>query len=114
MNNWDTSLPLEYVGNDTYRITVNLLEGTYDFKFADENFSVANVGGGISVGAGQSATLTNGGNNLTLNIISDGEYSFELDAENDANPTLSITTQDPNAVLALYGDTTIYIRGTMT
>jgi len=114
MNNWDTSLPLEYVGNDTYRITVNLLEGTYDFKFADENFSVANVGGGISVGAGQSATLTNGGNNLTLNIISDGEYTFELDAENDANPTLTITTQDPNAVPAPYGDTTIYVRGTMT
>jgi pullulanase len=113
MNAWDTSLPLEYVGNDVYRIEVSLLEGTYEFKLADENFDVANIGGGISVGAGQSATLTNGGNNLTLNIISDGDYTFELDAANDANPVLTITTQDPNAVPAPYGDTTIYVRGIM-
>ncbi|MDY6976401.1 MAG: pullulanase-type alpha-1,6-glucosidase [Pseudomonadota bacterium] len=113
MNNWDTSLPLEYVGNDKYRIEVSLLEGSYEFKLADENFGVANIGGGVTVGAGQSATLTNGGNNLTLNIISDGDYTFELDAANDANPTLTITTQDPNAVPAPYGETTIYVRGVM-
>ncbi|WP_338520217.1 alpha-1,6-glucosidase domain-containing protein [Alteromonas gracilis] len=113
MNAWDTSLPLEYVGNDVYRIEVSLLEGTYEFKLADENFDVANIGGGVSVGAGQSATLTNGGNNLTLNIISDGDYTFELDAPNGASPVLTITTQDPNAVPAPYGDTTIYVRGIM-
>ena len=113
MNGWDTSLPLEYVGNDTYRIEVGLLSGGYEFKLADENFDIANIGGGITVGAGQSATLTNGGNNLSLNIISDGDYTFELDAANDANPVLTITTQDPNAVPAPYGDTTIYVRGIM-
>lgn len=100
MNGWDTSLPLEYVGNDTYRIEVGLLSGGYEFKLADENFDVANIGGGITVGAGQSATLTNGGNNLSLNVISDGDYTFELDAANDSNPVLTITTQDPNAVPA--------------
>ena len=113
MNNWDMSLPLEYVGNDKYRLTANLFEGTYQFKLADEYFDVANIGGGFAVVAGQSFTLSNGGNNLTLNIIKDGDYTFELDASNDANPVLSISNEDPDAIPAPYGNTAIYLRGIM-
>jgi pullulanase len=113
MNNWDMSLPLEYVGNDKYRLTDNLFEGTYQFKLADEYFDLANIGGGFAVGAGQSFTLSNGGNNLTLNIIKDGDYTFELDASNDANPVLTISNEDPDAIPAPYGNTAIYLRGIM-
>ncbi len=113
MNDWDTSQPLDYVGNDIYRAEVELVTGVYDFKLADESFDVANIGGGFTVSAGQSATLTNGGNNLTLNVISDGAYTFEIDASDADSPVLTISSEDPNAVPPPYGDTTIYIRGIM-
>lgn len=113
MNDWGTSQPLAYVGNDTYRAEFEFLTGMYDFKLADEFFDVANIGGGFSVSAGQSVTLTNGGNNLTLNVISDAIYTFELDAGNANNPVLTVSSEDPNAIPAPYGNTTIYVRGIM-
>lgn len=113
MNAWDTSDAFTYVGDDKYQLEVSLLAGNYEFKIADENFSHANIGGGFSMPIGQSANLTNGGNNLYLNLIADGTYIFELDASNADNPTLMITPDDPNAIPAPYGESTVYLRGLM-
>jgi pullulanase len=113
MNNWDTSLPFTYIGNDKYRLAADLLQGEYQFKVADGSFSTANIGGGFNMPIAQAANLTNGGDNLTLNLIADGQYVFELDASDGQSPSLLITPDDPLAIPAPYGDTVIYLRGLM-
>ena len=113
MNNWDTSLPFIYMGNDKYRLAADLTQGEYQFKLADEGFSTANIGGGFNMPIAQAASLTNGGDNLILNIIADGQYVFELDATDGQSPSLLITPDDPLAIPAPYGDTVIYLRGLM-
>ena len=113
MNNWDTSLPFTYIGNDKYRLAADLLQGEYQFKVADVNFSDANIGGGFNMPIAQAANLTNGGDNLTLNLIADGQYVFELDVSDGQSPSLLITPDDPSAIPAPYGETVIYLRGLM-
>lgn len=111
MNDWDTSSPFEYVGNDNYVLEIELLAGSYEFKIADEFFSVANIGGGFTVPIGSSATLSNFGNNLNIQPVADGLYRFELNASDAGSPTLLVVPDDPAAIPPPYGDNTIYLRG---
>ncbi|WDE09364.1 pullulanase-type alpha-1,6-glucosidase [Thalassomonas haliotis] len=113
MNNWDTSLPFTYMGNDKYRLAADLQQGEYQFKIADVNFSNADIGGGFNMPVAQTVKLTNGGDNLTLELIADGQYVFELDASDGQTPGLLITPDDPSAIPAPYGETLIYLRGLM-
>ncbi|GAA6171610.1 pullulanase-type alpha-1,6-glucosidase [Colwellia sp. KU-HH00111] len=113
MNNWDTSLPFIYMGNDKYRLATDLQQGEYQFKIADDSFSTANIGGGFNMPIAQATSLINGGNNLTLNLIADGKYVFELDASDGHSPSLLITPDEPLAIPAPYGDKVIYLRGLM-
>lgn len=111
MNDWDTSSEFEYVGNDTYQLEIELLAGSYEFKIADEFFSVANIGGGFNMPIGSEATLSNFGNNLVIQPVADGLYRFELNATDASSPTLLVTPDDPSAIPPPYGETTIYLRG---
>ena len=62
---------------------------------------------------GSSATLTNGGNNLSLSLIADSSYKFVLEAANSNNPTLTIIPDDPNAIPPPYGNHIPLLRGDM-
>tara|TARA_R110000737_G_scaffold43716_1_gene64235 strand:+ start:6664 stop:10716 length:4053 start_codon:yes stop_codon:yes gene_type:complete len=112
-NEWDTSLPFGYQGNDTYAVDANLLQGDYQFKIADQDFAVVNIGGEFTVPVAAPAILSNGANNLSLSLIADGNYQFVLDAANNANPTLTIIPDDPNAVPPPYGNHVPLLRGDM-
>jgi pullulanase len=112
-NSWDTSLPFNYQGNDTYTIDATLLQGDYQFKIADQNFAVVNIGGEFTMPVGSPATLTNGANNLSLSLIADGNYKFVLDAANSVNPSLTIIPEDPNAIPLPYGNHVPLLRGDM-
>lgn len=112
-NSWDTSLPFNYQGNDSYELDVDLLQGDYQFKIADQNFAAVNIGGEFTVPIGSPATLTNGANNLSLSLIADGNYKFVLDATNTTNPILTIIPEDPNAIPPPYGNHVPLLRGDM-
>ncbi|MBU3001958.1 pullulanase-type alpha-1,6-glucosidase [Paraglaciecola arctica] len=112
-NGWDTSLPFSYQGNDTYELDTTLLQDDYQFKIANQDFSDVNLGGGFTMPVGSAATLTNGGNNLSLSLIAQGSYKFVLDAADNNNPILTITPDDPNAIPPPYGNHVPLLRGDM-
>ena len=112
-NEWDTSLPFSYQGNDTYVVNADLLQGDYQFKIADQDFAAVNIGGEFTVPVAAPAILSNGANNLSLSLIADGRYEFVLDAANSANPTLTIIPDDPNAIPPPYGNHMPLLRGDM-
>jgi pullulanase len=112
-NGWDTSLPFSYQGNDNYELDAALFQGDYQFKIANQDFSDVNLGGGFTMPVGSPATLTNGGNNLSLSLIADGSYKFVLEAADSNNPTLTIIPDDPNAIPPPYGNHVPLLRGDM-
>ncbi|MEP1446080.1 MAG: pullulanase-type alpha-1,6-glucosidase [Paraglaciecola sp.] len=112
-NGWDTSLPFSYQGNDTYELNTALLQDDYQFKIANQDFSDVNLGGGFAMPVGSPATLTNGGNNLSLSLIAQGSYKFVLDATDTNNPSLTIIPDDPNAIPPPYGNHVPLLRGDM-
>jgi pullulanase len=114
MNNWGTDRVFSYQGNDRYTLETELVAGDYDFKIADQDFATANIGGGFNVAIGNPATLSNQGNNLTLNILEDAVYHFELDASNANNPILTLSSETVTTPpdTGPYSNT-IYLRGGM-
>lgn len=112
-NTWSTSLPFAYQGNDSYELDAAFLQGDYQFKIANQDFSSVNLGGEFTMPIGSSATLTNGANNLSLSLIADGNYKFVLDATDINNPSLTIIPEDPNAIPAPYGNHVPLLRGDM-
>lgn len=113
LNDWETSLPFSYQGNDRYILDVQLETGSFEFKIADQSFSAVNLGGGFPVTVGQPQTLYQQGNNLSLTITQAGGYRFELDASNSSSPTLTIIPDDPTAIPPPYGNHTLYLRGSL-
>jgi pullulanase len=114
MNSWGTDLVFSYQGNDSYILETALVAGDYEFKLADQDFATANIGGGFNVPIGSPATLTNHANNLSLSILEDAVYRFELDASNAANPILLLSSDSltPPVDTGPYNNT-IYLRGAM-
>ncbi|GAB4563114.1 MAG: pullulanase-type alpha-1,6-glucosidase [Haliangiales bacterium] len=93
---WD-SLDLAFAKADEalYEVVVTgVAAGSYQFKVADANYSVHNWGGAgnATIAPGGSLTL-DGGDNVTLNIATAGDYKFSLDTSNLNTPTLTVTAQ---------------------
>ena len=96
---WNTEDPMLYVGNGKYVTSIyidsDLEGGNPQFKFAAENWDLANFGAsGSSVTLGQALTLSSIDNgNITLPITESGDYVFEVDATDPAAPILTVSKE---------------------
>jgi pullulanase len=114
-NDFDTSAPLPYQGSNRYLTSLGLEAGSYEFKIADESFSIDAT---FSVRADESAALLLDaptplvtapgiGNNIIIEIAQTGTYRFELIASVIETPVLLVALEQP----APYA-VPIYLRGT--
>lgn len=110
LDGWDAGIPFEYVGGGKYALTVYADAETlaaqanqnddalWDFKIADENWSVVNLGGPTTpaLQVGTQVTLSNGGDSSNLALpITDaaGLYTFTLDASNADTYKLTVALE---------------------
>lgn len=113
MNDWGTTDAMSYVGNGVYQAAVALTAGDYNFKVASEDWEIANYGGMppdgemTTLDAGFVATPGGDSGNISITIDEDGTYLFSADVSDLVNPTIYVSPQ------ARYGDTAIYVRGSM-
>lgn len=107
MNDWGEDDAFTYEGSGIYSLTLAMEAGQYEFKVASSDWSTVNFGANGEATVGSEISLVNGGNNIPLSIDNSDTYIFTLDASNPDNVTLSIFTA------GMYGDTEIYVRGTM-
>lgn len=81
MNDWGASDALTYADGE-YSITLSLTAGDYEFKFADADWAVVNVGApsDVAVTIGSAFNLSAGANpaNIKLTIETDGAYTFTI------------------------------------
>jgi pullulanase len=101
---------LKYEGNGIYSVVLNVPAGTNEFKIAEANWSLPNLGSSQVVTVGSPVTLAQGSNdNLKITLASAGTYRFELNALQSATaPILTVTNPDT------FGATAVYLRGTVS
>jgi pullulanase len=109
MNDWGTTTPFEFVGSGTYEVSLDLEPGTYAFKVASEDWSAINIGGG-EVELDTPTTIGTSGGDMSVVITDANNYTFSVDASLPATPILTIAASVEKPV---YGETTIYIRGSI-
>lgn len=112
MNDWGATDPMSYIGNGVYQAAVALTAGDYNFKVASEDWEIANYGAmpdgeTTTIDAGFVATPGETSGNISITIETDGTYLFSADVTNLSNPTIYVSPQ------ARYGDTSVYVRGSM-
>ncbi len=112
MNGWSDNddYIFNFIGNSSYAFTTELTAGTYGFKVANTDWSYPNIGGAVSFNVGDTATLGANGDNNSLTIDENGSYTFVLNAAERNMPTLTVrkAVEKPT-----YGQTSVYIRGTV-
>lgn len=74
-NNWDTSYQMMDVGNNNYQYTLNLKAGTYEYKYADADWTVWNTPS----------------ENLSLSISKDSTIVFEVNRNTNLNQATVIS-----------------------
>ncbi|TQV75627.1 DUF3372 domain-containing protein [Aliikangiella marina] len=110
MNSWGTSTPFSYDGGRIYTVSVDLTEGTYNFKVASEDWSTVNFGAenaseaAVELGVEELLFQTN--DNLNITIPSDGSYVFIFDMTN-LEPKLRVFDQQ------FFGATPVFLRGSL-
>ncbi len=87
MNNWSTDNTFTYQGDGIYSVTMELSDAGYEFKIANDDFSVA-FGAVAPLLAEQSLSLLASGNNVSVTIEQQGLVTFVLDADQIGRPTL--------------------------
>lgn len=113
LNGWDTSLAFEFVGADSYHVSVTFPAGTTEFKIADANWANLNFGAGVDGGELEAAsfkTLASGGGNLSITLEEATPLVFILQADDPANPVLIV---EADLAYAPYQYTAVYLRGDM-
>ncbi|EWH09068.1 alpha-1,6-glucosidase, pullulanase-type [Catenovulum agarivorans DS-2] len=109
---WNTEDPMLYVGNGKYVTSIYIDSaldgGNPQFKFAAENWDLANFGASdSSVTLGQALTLSSADNgNITLPITESGDYVFEVDASDPTAPVLTVSKET-----IPYSGTAVHLRG---
>lgn len=107
MNGWRADVEMEYIGNGIYRYSTMLSANSYEFKIAEDPW------GGIELGfwdvniADDSITVGESWGNMQVQLSESAIHVFTLDTSG-STPVISVTVDEP-----FYGDTTIYVRGTM-
>jgi len=110
VNTWDPVDAFEYIGEAVYELTLELDAGAYTFKIAEENWGYPNLGGGIDIVLGEATTIGGNGDDISFSLTDAGKYKFILNALSPNAPELTIA---PAIEKPAYGDTTVYIRGTV-
>ena len=80
-----------------YISTIILETGRYQFKIADRDWRLVDLGGEVDefLPLGQSISLKPQGINLKLHVATPGTYSFALDAKNPVAPSLMVQVVQP-------------------
>ena len=93
MNGWGAVDELNYLGNSSYSVEIDLSSEDYEFKVADADWSVINMGAGSQnvVTVGSAAEIAQGGGNLSLTIAEAATYIFTVTGPNPQTPTITIT-----------------------
>lgn len=109
---WDATPAnrMKYEGNGIYSVVLDVPAGSNEFKIAEANWSLPNLGSNQVVTVGTPVTLAQGSNdNLHITLATAGTYRFELNAlQSTSAPVLTVT--DPNT----FGATAVYLRGTVS
>lgn len=95
---------MAYEGNGVYGGSLIIAAGSYEFKIADNNWSIADFGG-AAVAFGTPQTLVRGGSNIGVTIPVTGNYRFVLNATNVNSPVLTVLNAD------VFGAAPMYVRG---
>ncbi|WP_445772165.1 pullulanase-type alpha-1,6-glucosidase [Rheinheimera sp.] len=90
---WSNSDAMSYDGGNVYSIDIELNEvKSYQFKFADANWTAVNYGAANGVFTlGQGKTLEYNAGNLSLDVTEVGSYRFSVDASTPEAPVMTIT-----------------------
>ncbi|MES2151140.1 MAG: alpha/beta hydrolase-fold protein [Pseudomonadota bacterium] len=88
MNNWGVSDQLRQGEDERFSVTVQLKAGEVQFKVGSEDFQTVDFG--AQAGSGCEKPLVAGGGNVSLQVASDGSYTFTLDAARPDAPVLSV------------------------
>lgn len=113
MNGWGTGDELVYQGGRIYTKAIDLDAQAYEFKVANDGWSMPNLGGASAddidtvVTLGENQNLVEGGDNLKLSITEAGSYVFIFDTVDLSAPVIRVFAQE------FFGANTVYIRGTM-
>ena len=98
-NEFDTSLPLSYIGQGRYRAVLALPTGAHELKIADASYSEGttfsvDAANATAISIGTSSLLVSAigeNNNTLLDVTQTGLYEFTLDANSPATPSLLIS-----------------------
>lgn len=113
MNGWGTGDELEYQGGRIYTKAIELEAQEYAFKVANDGWAMPNLGGfsaddaDIRVNIGQDLPLSEGGENLAIDISESGSYVFIFDTVDLSAPKIRVFNQE------FFGATPVYVRGSM-
>jgi pullulanase len=94
LNGWGIDDELVYLGNSVYQADIALIAGSYEFKVASEDWSSVDfgtTGGEEMVTISGEKTLAPVGANMTIEIVDDGTYRFELSGPDSTAPTLIVS-----------------------
>ncbi|NMH60618.1 pullulanase-type alpha-1,6-glucosidase [Alteromonas ponticola] len=112
MNSWGTDDPLSYQGNGRYSVTLDLGAGAYQFKLASEGWDLQ-YGGGFSIPLNETYNVYEYGDNISVTLAEDTTVTFTFNLAAMQSPTLLLSADVDDAPTAPYGDTTVYLRGSM-
>jgi nitrogen fixation protein len=113
MNGWGTGNELAYQGGRIYTTAIDLMVTDYEFKVANDGWSMPNLGGftgdevDVRVNLGENLALSEGGDNLKLSITEAGSYVFIFDTVDLEAPVVRVFNEE------FFGTNTVFIRGTM-
>ena len=94
MNGWGAVNELNYLGNSSYSVEIELNAEAYEFKVADADWSNINMGADENniVTVGSATRLMQGSQtNLSLTIAEAGTYIFTVVGPNPQAPTITLT-----------------------
>lgn len=96
---WNTFTPentFSYMGENKYELTMQVEEGMFEFKVADNvwknpNLGAVNAGDEVMLGVPFTMDHFKASPNAFTEIAESGKYHFVLDATNMKNPILTVT-----------------------
>jgi pullulanase-type alpha-1,6-glucosidase len=113
MNGWGTDNQMRYDGGRIYRATLDLAAEEHQFKVANADWAMPNLGGlsaddaDTVVNLAENMPMVEGGENLKLPITEAGKYIFVFDTVDLAAPKIRVFAEE------FFGANTVYIRGSL-
>ncbi|WP_051201935.1 pullulanase-type alpha-1,6-glucosidase [Ferrimonas senticii] len=115
---------LQDLGGNLHAVTLPLTAGNYQFKLASSDWSTHNWGSDTALVLAEATPLYQNGGNINLAVDRDGDYQFLLNISNLAQPTVTVSYQQPSvescsalddvAELGPLGDSRLFVRGDLS